>query len=64
MLNHSVFFAREPILHGGNSYLCLDSRVGLKNILPVLETDDGSRIFLPAPAVTYIAHQVPKLKGK
>lgn len=39
-----------------------DSRVGLKNILPVLETDDGSRIFLPAPAVTYIAHQDPKLK--
>ena len=37
-----------------------DPRVGLRNVLPVLEVD-GSRIFLPAPAAIYILQQAGKL---
>jgi len=37
-----------------------DPRVGLRNVLPVLEAD-GSRIFLPAPAAIYILQQAGKL---
>jgi len=40
-----------------------DRRVGLRNILPVLEVE-GSRIFLPAPAAILVMQAAGKLSDK